>query len=329
MFSRLARRPTLLGEEGSPDDVVVIDEIQKLPSLLDEVHRQIEAHDTRFLLTGSSARKLRRGGVNLLAGRAWRAELFPLSWSEIPDFDLATHLNRGGLPHVYPSPDFLEELRAYTSTYLREEIAAEALTRRIDAFTRVLDLVALTNGRELNLQSLASDCGVAPRTLRSFLDVLIDTLVAFEVPAFKATRRRKAISRSKLYLFDIGVVSSLAQRGEVRPRSELFGLAFEHFIFLELRAFLSYERKPELLQYWRSKSGFEVDAVVGDRLAIEIKGSHLVSERDLKGLRALREEGMVERFCVVSQDPTPREIDGVMVLPWGAFLRRLWSGEMV
>ncbi len=329
VFSRLTRRPALLGEEGNLDDLVIIDEIQKLPMLLDEVHRLIERHDTRFLMTGSSARKLRRGSVNLLAGRAWTAELFPLTCGEIPEFDLATYLNRGGLPHIYPSPDFAEELRAYTSTYLREEIAAEALARRIDAFARVLALVALTNGREINLQSLASDCGVAPRTLRNYLDVLIDTLLAFEVPPFKATRRRKAISRSKLYLFDVGVVNSLARRGEIQPGSELFGVAFEHFIVLEVRAFLSCLRRSEPLQYWRSTSGFEVDIVIGDRIAVEIKSSDLVSERDLKGLRALREEGLIEQYCVVSRDPNPRILDGIAVLPWAEFLSRLWNGELV
>lgn len=328
-YSRLARRPRSLGEELSPSDrLVVIDEIQKLPNLLDEVHRLIETRATRFLLTGSSARKLRRGGANLLGGRARQALLHPLCFPEIPDFDLLSYLNRGGIPRILPRTDYQEELRGYASLYLREEIAAEALVRRIGPFARFLDVMALQNGEELNYEGLASDCGVPARTLQNYVQLLEDTLIGFPVHSFQATRKRKAIARSKFFLFDVGVANIMAQRGEIRPRSELFGKCFEHFLFLELRAYLSYRRLPFALQYWRSVTGFEVDCVVGDRLALEFKSADAVSDRHLRGLKALREEGLIKDYAVVSMDPVPRRVDGIAIYPWREFLGSLWGGRL-
>ncbi len=328
VFGRLAKRPKILGEEAlEPDSLIVIDEIQKLPSLLDEVHRLIESRNIRFLLTGSSARKLKRGGVNLLGGRAWEANLFPLSFSEIPDFDLLRYLNRGGLPHIYLSDNYQEELKSYVNLYLREEVMAEALVRKVDQFSRFLDVMALQNGEELHYQGLAGDSGVPARTIQNYVRILEDTLVGFSVPSFGATRKRKAITRSKFFLFDIGVVNNLAHRGEIQPRSELFGKSFEHFLMLELRACLSYQRLEFPIQYWRSVSGFEVDCVVGDRLAVEFKSSDCVTERHLRGLKALREEGLVRDYAVVSLDPAVRKVDGITIYPWKQFLMDIWGGK--
>jgi predicted AAA+ superfamily ATPase len=330
VFGRLARRPKLLGEElGDDDRCVVIDEIQKLPSLLDEVHRLIETRKLRFLLAGSSARKLKRGGANLLGGRAWDASLYPLTFAEIPGFDLLRYLNRGGIPHVYLSEDFEEELRAYANLYLREEVQAESLTRKIDHFARFLDVMALQNGEELHYQGLASDAGVPARTLQNYVQLLEDTLIGFQVPAFQASRKRKAITRSKFYFFDIGVVNALARRGLIQPKSELFGKAFEHLLVLELRAYLGYRRRPEPLQYWRTGSGFEVDCVIGNRLALEFKATDLVTERHLRGLKALREEGLVKDYAVVSTDPVARTVDGIRVYPWKDFLSALWADRLL
>jgi uncharacterized protein len=328
-YREYLKNPSILSEQ-TTKPVVVIDEVQKLPEILDEVHRLIEGKKLRFLLTGSSARKLKRGGANLLAGRAWWAELFPLTSREIPDFDLLTYLNRGGLPAIYPSDDYFEELRAYAALYLKEEIQNEALTRKIAQFSEFLDLIALSNGEEISYQSIASDCGVSANSIKNYVQILEDTLLAFQLKAFTKTRKRKAISRSKLYLFDIGVTNSLANRGEIRPASELFGRAFEHFIVLEVRAFLSYSRKNVGMQYWRSTSQFEVDLVLGDQWAIEIKGATSISDKHLKGIRALKEEGKIENFAVVSLDQNERKTaDNITVFPWKAFLKRLWNGELV
>lgn len=309
---------------------VVIDEVQKLPEILDEVHRLIETKKVTFLLTGSSARKLKRGGANLLAGRAWWAELFPLTSYEIPDFDLLTYLNRGGMPSIYPSDDYIEELRAYVALYLKEEIQNEALARKIIQFAEFLDLMAISNGQEISYQSLASDCGVSANSIKNYIQILEDTLVAFQLKAFTNTRKRKAISRSKLYLFDIGVTNSLANRGEILMDSELFGKAFEHFIILEVRAYLSYSRKNTAMYYWRSTSMYEVDLILGNYLAVEIKSATAVQDKHLKGIRALKEEGIIRNFAVISRDRYERKTkDGIAIFPWRRFLEKLWKGEII
>ncbi len=329
VFGRLARRPRLLEEEHQEGCVVAIDEIQKLPSLLDEVHRLIESRGMRFLLTGSSARKLKRGASNLLAGRAWEARLFPLTSHEIGrDFNLMTYLSCGGLPAVYGSKYASEELSSYASLYLREEIQAEALTRNVPAFARFLDVIALANGEELNFQSLASDCGVSPATLKNYVEILADTMLGFSLPGYTGTRKRNAIVRSKHYLFDVGVTGALTRRGEVAPRSELFGRVFEHFIIQEVRAALPYVRSTLPLCYWRSLSKMEVDLVVGEELAVEIKSTELVRGKHLRGLRALKEEGLHRRYLVVSHDQTRRKTeDGIEIWPWREFLDAMWQGE--
>ena len=246
-YLSLLRDSRLIAEQNPhPDSLIVIDEVQKLPKLLDEVHRLIFEKKHRFLLTGSSARKLKRAGVNLLGGRARELHLFPLTSREIPDFDLGYYINRGGLPLVYQSDEPLEDLASYVSLYLREEIAAEALTRRVDQFARFLDIVALNNGEELHYKNLSSDSGVPVRTLENYVEILEDTLVGFRVLPFEKAKKRKSITRSKLFLFDLGVTKVLAKRGEVQKGSELFGKAFEHFICLELRAALDYQKIREL-----------------------------------------------------------------------------------
>lgn len=330
VFQRLLRDPTLISQETTPGTLVVIDEVQKLPELLDEVHRLIVKRKQRFLLTGSSARKLRKGGANLLAGRAFQAWLLPLTSQEIPDFDLLTYLNTTGLPEFYGQQDAKEYLKAYVGTYLQEEIKAEALTRNLSGFIRFLEVVALCNGEEINYANISSDCGVAVRTVESYFGILNDTLIGFSVQPLLSTTKRKAITRAKYFLFDIGVVNSLTHRGYVEFKSELFGRLFEHFIALELRAFLSYRCIDLPLQYWRSTSHFEVDFIIGNTLAIEVKGTDLVTDKHLKGLRALKEEGLIQTYGVVSLDPNDRiTTDGIHVWSWRGFLKKLWLGHFI
>ena len=331
VYGDLLRRPRLLGErtQGS-EQVVVIDEIQKLPLLLDEVHRLIELENRTFLLTGSSARKLKHGGANLLAGRAWTASLFPLTYNEIEDFDLSRYVNHGGLPQVYDSEYPREELNSYVNTYLKEEIQSEAVTRNLRAFSQFLDAIALSNGEELNYESFSSDCQVSAGTLRNYVQILEDTLLGFRLPGYTKTRKRKAISRAKHYLFDIGVTNSLCRRGKVEQKSELFGRVFEHFIILEARAYLSYSRSNLTMSYWRSTSQFEVNLILGNEIAIEVKATDLVQNKHLKGLRAFKEEKIASRYIVVSQDSSRRVTeDGVEILPWRKFLEQLWEGQIV
>ena len=333
VFQRLLKRPRLIEEEIlDPKQLIVLDEIQRLPELLNEVHRLIVKRNIKFLLTGSSARKLKRGSANLLAGRAWQSELFPLTFAEISNFDLLTYLNHGGLPQIYGSPDAKEELNSYVSTYLREEIQAEAVTRNIGAFAEFLDLIALSNGQEINYESLASDSQVSTGTLKNFISILEDTLLGFKLPGYVKTRKRKAISRAKFYLFDIGVTNHLAKRSFIEEKSELFGLAFEHFIALELRAYISYRRLMMDLCYWRTTSQIEVDFIVGDHLAIEVKASSLVQDKHLKGLRALKEEKIktLKRYIIVSCDTSKRSLeDGIEIYPWKEFLEDLWKDKLL
>lgn len=328
-FAALSRRPQLIGEENTdPTIPVVIDEIQKLPQLLDEVHRLIEERGMRFLLTGSSARKLKRGGANLLAGRAWEARLFPLVSAEIKDFELTRYLTRGGLPAVWLAEEPWEELQAYVGTYLKEEVMAEALVRRIDTFSAFLELCAFRCTEEINFEAFGSDLGVSGKTVRNFFEVLEDTLIGFLLRPYKKTKIRKATSRAKFYLFDLGVTNSLAGRHEIPVGTEIFGKAFEHFIALELRAYLSYRRLNLDLGFWRSERGHEVDFTIGSKVAIEVKATDLVQERHISGLRALQEEGIFSSYCVVSRDRAVRSLEGITVYPWRTFLDKLWSGEL-
>ena len=330
-YRRLLKRPRLLEEENSSSGrLIVIDEIQKLPFLLDEAHRLIQTRGFRFLLTGSSARKLKRRPVNLLAGRAWQASLFPLSYSEIPRFDLLKYLNRGGLPSVYDSPDPEEELNAYISLYLREEIQSESLARNVPAFAEFLDLIALSNGREINYESFSRDLQVSPNTLKNYIEILNDTLLGFPLHGWTKAKKRKGVSRAKYYLFDVGAAGALCRRGAVRPKSELFGQAFEHFIILEIRAFLSYSRRRQEMRYWRAPGAAEADLIIGDETAIEIKSAELVQDKHLKGLRLLKEENLIKTYIVVSLDKKPRATkDGIKIFPWEIFLQKLWKGEIL
>jgi len=331
VFSRLLKDPHLIEEENTDQNsLIVIDEIQKLPLLLDEVHRLIARRNWRFLLTGSSARKLKRGAANLLAGRAWVCHLMPLTSSEISNFDLFRYLNRGGLPQVFFSKEPSEELQSYIALYLKEEIQAESAIRNLPAFAAFLDAIALSNGEEINFESFGRDCGVSPITVKNYIQLLEDTLIGFSLKGFTKTKKRKATARLKHYLFDVGVVNTLSQRGEIKPKSELFGKAFEQFIIQECRAYLSYARVNAPLSYWRSTSHFEVDMLIGDRLAVEIKATPQINDRHLKGLRALKEEGIIAAFAAVSLDEERRRTrDGITIYPWKLFLAKLWSGELL
>lgn len=326
-YLALSQRPFRLREELVGNQrLVVIDEVQKLPSLLDEIHLLIEEQGQRFLLTGSSARKLRRGGVNLLGGRARTLTLHPFVAAELEDLDLVRALNWGLLPPIYLSDEPDEDLAAYAGTYLRQEVAAEGLARSIPAFSRFLEVAALGNGTLINATAIANDAQVPRTTIQEYIRVLEDTLLASLLPAWRRSTKRRAITTSKLYFFDPGVVRFLRNQGPIQPRSPAFGDAFETFLHHELRAWRDYTTPTTSLAYWRSASGYEVDFVVGDRLAVEVKGKETVRERDLRGLRALREEGILSDFVLVCLEPRPRRVDGIDILPWREFLTRLWEG---
>ena len=327
LFLRLSRNPSMIREALTTEDsIVVIDEIQKMPELLNEVHLMIERHGVRFLLTGSSARSLRRKGVNLLGGRARSRNLHPFVRAELAErFDLDRALEYGLLPPIFFSDSPAEDLASYAGDYLKEEVAAEAVVRNVGAFSRFLEVAALAHGQMINFASLASDAQVPASTVREYYEILKDTFMAHEVPAFTESRRRKAISTSKYYLFDIGLARHLQGRRGLAPGTPEYGNAFESYIFQEIKAFCDYHRLAAP-RYWRSKSRFEVDFVF-EGVAVEVKAKKTVTPRDLKGLKAFREEALLDHYVLVSLEPRPRVVDGITILPWSGFLDRLWSGE--
>ncbi len=335
LFLDLSRRPQLLRERvlsqkeriTASNTPVLIDEIQKLPVLLDEVHHLIETHGIRFVLTGSSPRKLKRGGVNLLGGRARTRHLFPLVSAEVSDFDLLRALNFGTIPSIYLSDDPIDDLKAYCGDYLQQEIQAEGLVRNIGVFSRFLETAALSNGELINFESLAGDSAVTAQTIREYFTILEDTLIGFMLPPFRKVVHRKAVGKAKFYFFDVGVANILAQRLEIRERSELFGRAFEHFIYGELRAYREYRKDSRPLSFWRDYRGHEVDFILGDSLALEVKSTNLVTGKHTRGLRMLTEEAPFRHKVIVSLDAAPRKIGDIDVLPWSEFLARLWNGE--
>jgi len=327
----LSTRPAALEEiiDAAKDhSIVAIDEIQRIPELLNEVHRLIESRRFKFLLTGSSARKLRKTGVNLLAGRAWRADVFPLTYAEIPKFNLDRFLLYGGLPQVilYDTPD--EELTAYVNTYLREEIQAEALVRKVPVFSQFLQIAAICSGKMLNFASIANDLGISASTVREYYHILEDTLVGFFVPAFTKTIKRKAISTTKFYLFDLGVKHKLARIRTLDHQSDLYGQAFEHFIAMELRAYLSYSRINLDLKYWQAKNGQEVDFIVGNKIAIEVKTTDKPSEKHMKGLKALQSEGICKEYYLVCNTKIARKYNEILIINWQDFLIKLWNNNL-
>ena len=331
---RLSAEPGLLeslidGSRARPSAPVVIDEVQKLPALLDEVHRLIEERKMRFILTGSSARKLKRGHANLLGGRAWTAHLHPLTSAEIPKFDLPRFLRYGGLPPVVLSDEPEEDLHAYVRTYLQEEIQAEGLVRRLPAFSRFLNMAALTSGQMLNFAKIGNQAGLPAATVREHYLLLEDTLVGFLLPAWVKSRKRKPITTAKFYLFDTGVTHALTGTKVLDRNSDLYGRSFEQWLAMELRAYLDYRRVHEPLAYWRSVSDHEVDFVIGDRVAVEAKATRRVGGSDLRGLAALAEERIVERLFLVSEDPVESRRGDVRCLPWQRFVEELWAGEIV
>ncbi len=331
-FQELSADPTLIRQRlKSSDTLVVIDEVQKLPILLDEVHSLIQRNSAlRFVLTGSSARKLRRGGVNLLAGRARIRYLHPLVSPELNYGRLLERLERGGLPFIIDSSSPREDLQTYCGTYLQEEIRAESLVRSIENFSRFLLVAGLTNGTQLNYENVARDAGLAARTVREYYQILCDTLLGHIVEPFGATTRRKAVGIPKFYLFDLGVANFLAKTGEIHKGSKSYGEAVEHLVFLELKAFLDYRASDLPLSYWRSTTKFEVDFTIGDSVAIEVKAKSRVSDPDLKGLRALREEGIFKRLICVSDETSSRITDDeIEIIPIEDFLRSLWTNQVV
>lgn len=306
--------------------MIVIDEIQMVPDLLNEIHWLIENSHVSFLMTGSSARKLRRGHANLLGGRAWRYTMTPLTYGETKGFDLEQVVVSGLLPPHFLSPDPIQDLRSYVGDYLKEEIAAEAAVQSMPSFSEFLRVSALTSGELLNYTNVGREAGVSAKVVRSYFQILEDTLLGYRISPWKKAKNRRLIETEKFYLFDIGVANYLSRRAP-RIGTHEFGKSFEHYILMELKAYQAY-KNPELdIRYWRTSSGFEVDFILGDmNTAIEVKASQRIHPGHTRGLKALQEEHTIGRAIIVSLEKQPRRIDGpIDILPWQAFLEILWA----
>ena len=332
LYLRLKADPFLLSSI-APKKYIVIDEIQRIPLLLNEVHRLIEEKNKKFLLTGSSARTLKTKNTNLLAGRAFVAKLFPLTWFELNKankFNLKNHLLFGGLPLASLGKHSRDYLYSYVETYLKEEIQTEALVRHLPNYVRFLKSASLNNSQLLNYTKTANDAQLSPNTVRDYYQILEDTLLGFQVIPWGQSKKRKAIQTSKFYFFDMGVSNVLRGVQNLEPQSDLFGQAFEQFIGSELRAYLSYKNIYTPLQFWKSKSGMEVDFIIGDQTAIEVKSTKTLSPHDHKGLLAVKEEKKWKHLIIVSQDPIEAHFQTkIWHLHWKKFLNLLWTGKII
>lgn len=330
-FERYNRRPALLREELSlfpGNELIIIDEIQKIPALLDEVHWLISNRNLRFILSGSSARKLRRSGANLLGGRAIRKHLYPLVSAEIPDFDLTKACNNGMLPRHYLVEDASKRLQAYVGDYLQQEIKTEALTRNLNTFSRFMEVAALSNGEIVNYNNIATECGISAPTVKEYFSILEETLIGYMIPAFTQKVKRRVIQSPRFYYFDVGIANFLLKRTRLNQGSPEFGHAFEHFILQEIIAYIGYFKPFLNLSYWRTTSGYEVDAIIGNAdTAIEIKSSNEVQSHHTKGLKAFSEEFPDARLIIVSLDKYPRQVNNVEIYPATQFLSKMWKGD--
>ena len=309
--------------------LVIVDEIQKVPELLDIVHWLMVNKGLRFILSGSSARKLKRSGANTLGGRAEPRTLFPLVWPEVTDFQIDKAVQNGMIPRHYLAADATDRIEAYVDVYIREEIREEAMVQDIDAFERFMEVAAISDGEMLNYSNIAADCGVAAKTVKSYFQILYDTLLGYEIPAYSKVIKRKLVQAPKFYYFDVGLANYLMGRHDLKRGSDDYGHAFEHLVMQELIAYRVYYRRRETISYWHTYNGQEVDAVIGDaKVAIEIKSSEQVRTKHKAGLKAFKEEHPDCRLILVSLDPVTRVSDDKELIYVTDFLRMLWNGEI-
>ena len=325
-------RPSVLYDQlaDGASQVVIIDEITEVPELLNEVHRLIFKNDTRFILCASSARKLRRQGANTLGGRANPCYFYPLVSAEVPDLNIDRAVTVGMIPNHYLAKRPETMLSAYIDVYLQQEIKAEAIVRNVDAFERFMEVAALTNGDVVNYSNIASDCGVKSNTIKEYFAILEDTLIGYMIPAYHKSLKRKEVQAPKFYYFDAGVANYLLRRNQLQRGTVEYGQAFEHFVIQELIAYLGYTKSRERLSYWHTYSGSEVDAIIGNRIAIEIKSTDIVKPKHLRGLKAFADEYSGFERILVSFDPITRTTeDGIRLINIHDFLKKLWANELI
>lgn len=331
VHNRLLAHPERLRDFIPPNytGTVIIDEVQKVPDLLNEVHRLIESTKICFILTGSSARKLRQRGVNLLAGRALTRHMHPLTAVELGDrFDLHESLTAGHLPTLYDSTRKVEPqdyLNAYIQTYLKEEVIQEGLTRNAGDFARFLETASFSQGETLNISSVARDCGIGRKTAEAYFEIVEDLLIAHRIPVFRKRAKRRITRHPKFYFFDVGIYRAVRPRGPLDAPDEIDGAALETLVLQELLAWIEYERLSLKVHYWRTVDQKEVDFVLyGDEglVAVEVKRSTRVKAETLRGLKAFREDYPMARCILLNCGSETLYPDGITVMPLGEALRQ-------
>ena len=314
----------------APETLVIVDEIQKVPDLLDEVHWLMVNKGLFFILSGSSARKLKKSGANNLGGRAIPETLFPLVSAEIPDFDLDRAIQNGMIPRHYMVANARNRLKSYIELYLKEEIIEEAAVQKVDDFIRFLEVAAISNGEMLNYENVATDCGVSANTVKAYYQILCDTLLGFEVPAYRKVIKRKLTKSSRFYFFDVGIANYLTGRHHLAPKTPEYGHAFEHLVMQEIVAYLGYKGIEEKLTYWHTYDDIEVDAVIGDaRVAIEIKSAESIQTNHKKGLVEFAKEHPNVKQILVSRDRISRRSGDIDLYYVTDFFKALWNDEIV
>ncbi len=329
-YREMAARPERLRELvlGSPEKrTVVVDEVQRIPELLHVVHEILEsAQRRRFVLTGSSARKLRRGGVDLLAGRALMRSLHPFMAAELADFRLEAALHRGLVPLILAAPQAEDALQAYASLYLQQEVQSEGLTRNVGNFARFLEALSFSHANILNIANVARECQIERKTVAGYVEILEDLLLSFRLPVFTRRAQRATVSHPKFYFFDAGVYRSLRPCGPLDRVEEIEGAALEGLVAQHLQAWRAYSRKGSELFFWRTRSGVEVDFVVygpNDFRAIEVKNSARVRPEDLRALRAFSSDYPACEALLLYRGADRLRVDGIWCLPVEEFLLQL------
>lgn len=331
VFADYISKPSLLRERYSnADRLIVIDEVQKVPAILDEVQWLIDNNQIAFFLTGSSARKLRKSHANLLGGRAWRYTMSPLCSPEIEHLNIEQIMLTGLLPPHLLSVDPIQDLRAYVADYLKEEIVAEAVVQNIPSFAEFLRVAAITSGEILNYTNVARETGVSAKVVRNYFQILEDTLLGYRIQPWRKSYDRRLVESEKFYLFDVGVSNYLSRQRPMQGSRE-FGKSFEHFILMELKAYQAY-RNPELpIYYWRTSSGLDVDFILGEmQCVIEVKTSSRINSNATKAIKSLKEDNKVKRSIIITFEQEPKILDGnIECLPWKIFLEMLWADQIL
>ena len=311
------------------ETLVIVDEIQKVPELLDEVHSLMVDYGLHFILSGSSARKIKKSGANQLGGRAIPETLYPLVSAEITDYDLNKAIQNGTIPRHYAVTNAKNRIKAYIDLYLKEEIKEEAAVRNVDNFERFMEVAAISDGEIINYENIATDCGVSANTVKAYFKILYDSLIGYEIPAYRKVIKRKLTQAPKFYYFDVGVANYLMRRYKLEPGTPEYGHAFEHLVMQEIIAYLGYKGELDQLSYWHAYSGEEIDAIIGDaKIAIEIKSADEIQRKHTESLREFAKEHPNAKLIVVSRDKITRQSGGIDLYYATDFFKALWNEEV-